>query len=145
MSRCWSLRLDFWLRSSRRCSPGTSSARCGDCRKESAKYADLSNRAYESFNRRYWYEAGGYLYDVVDSDGGDDASLRPNQLFSFSLSYPVLEPTHWKAVLDIVQQRLLTPYGLRSLAPGSPNYKPQYYGDLPSRDGWLRANAGHLC
>src|SRR5204863_4826173 len=65
---------------------------------------------------------------------GLDASLRPNQLFSFSLSYPVLDPTRWKPVLDVVQRRLLTPYGLRSLAPGHPDYKPQYYGDLRARD-----------
>ncbi|HEY2380003.1 MAG TPA: amylo-alpha-1,6-glucosidase [Terriglobia bacterium] len=105
--------------------------------KEAAKYSDLSKRAYDSFNSRFWYDTGGYLFDVVDSEGAEganDPALRPNQLFSFSLSYPVLEPTRWKGVLDTVQQRLLTPYGLRSLAPGSQNYKPQYYGDLRSRD-----------
>jgi glycogen debranching enzyme len=55
-------------------------------------------------------------------------------VFSFSLSHPVLDPTRWKPVLDVVQEHLLTPYGLRSLAPGSPDYKPQYYGDLRARD-----------
>ena len=113
---------------------------------EAAKYANLAQRAYESFNQRFWYDTGGYLYDVIDGEGGPDSSLRPNQLFSFSLSYPILEPTRWKQILDVVQQHLLTPYGLRSLAPGSPNYKSQYYGDLRSRDaayhqgtvwGWL--------
>ena len=113
---------------------------------EARKYGELASRVYESFNKRFWYEAGGYLYDVIDGESGDDASLRPNQLLAFSLSYPVLEPTRWKDVLDVVQQHLLTPYGLRSLAPGQPNYKPQYYGDLRSRDaayhqgtvwGWL--------
>jgi predicted glycogen debranching enzyme len=101
---------------------------------EARKYGELAERAYDSFNNRFWHEAGGYLYDVIDGEGGDDASLRPNQLFAFSLSYPVLEPTRWKQVLDVVQQYLLTPYGLRTLAPGSPNYKPQYYGDLRARD-----------
>jgi glycogen debranching enzyme len=83
---------------------------------------------------------------VIDGEGGADPSLRPNQLFSFSLSYPVLEPTRWKRVLDIAQQHLYTPYGLRSLVPGHQNYKSQYYGDLRARDaayhqgtvwGWL--------
>src|SRR5262249_52811897 len=101
---------------------------------EAARYTDLATRAYESFNKRFWYEAGGYLFDVVDGEAGDDSSLRPNQLFAFSLPNPVLEPTRWKQVLDIVQQRLVTPHGLRSLAPGYPEYKPQYYGDLRSRD-----------
>ncbi|HLH30069.1 MAG TPA: amylo-alpha-1,6-glucosidase, partial [Terriglobia bacterium] len=102
---------------------------------EAAKYDELAARAYESFNKKFWYEEGGYLYDVVDAEGGgSDASLRPNQIFSFSLSYPVLEPTRWKAILDVVQKSLLTPYGLRSLAPGHRNYKSQYYGDLRARD-----------
>jgi predicted glycogen debranching enzyme len=98
------------------------------------KYQDLAARTYESFNRRFWYEEGGYLYDVIDGETGDDAALRPNQLFSFSLSYPVLEPVRWKSVLDVVERHLLTPHGLRSLAPNHPDYKPQYYGDLRSRD-----------
>src|SRR5207244_4500541 len=101
---------------------------------EAAKYADLAARAYDSFNARFWYEAGGYLYDVIDGETGLDTALRPNQLFAFSLTHPILEPTRWKQVLDVVQQYLLTPYGLRSLAPNHPDYKPQYYGDLRSRD-----------
>jgi predicted glycogen debranching enzyme len=110
------------------------------------KYTDLAARVYESFNKRFWYNDGEYLYDVIDGENGNDTALRPNQLFAFSLSYPVLEPTRWKQVLDVTQKHLLTPYGLRSLAPGLPNYKPQYYGDLRSRDaayhqgtvwGWL--------
>jgi glycogen debranching enzyme len=71
---------------------------------------------------------------VVDGEAGDDMSLRPNQLFSFSLSYPVLNPTRWKPVLDVVQHQLLTPVGLRTLASWHPDYKQQYYGDLRSRD-----------
>ncbi|HSU88027.1 MAG TPA: amylo-alpha-1,6-glucosidase [Terriglobia bacterium] len=101
---------------------------------EAAKYADLAARAYESFNRRFWFDAGGYLYDLVDSASGNDSSLRPNQLFAFSLTHPILDPLRWKQVLDVVQKFLLTPYGLRSLAPGHPDYKAQYYGDLRARD-----------
>jgi len=101
---------------------------------DATRYRELATRAYDSFNKRFWFEEGGYLYDVIDGPAGDDAALRPNQLFAFSLSYPVLEPTRWKPVLDIVHERLLTPYGLRSLGPGHPDYKPQYYGDLRARD-----------
>jgi predicted glycogen debranching enzyme len=104
----------------------------GDAR--AAKYSDLAKRAYDSFNNRFWYDAGSYLYDVIDGESGADPSLRPNQLFAFSLTHPVLEPLRWKQVLDVVQQHLLTPYGLRSLAPGHADYKTQYYGDLRSRD-----------
>jgi predicted glycogen debranching enzyme len=101
---------------------------------QAAEYADLATRAYESFNKRFWFNAGGYLYDLVDGEAGNDSSLRPNQLFAFSLTHPILDPMRWKPVLDVVQKFLLTPYGLRSLGPGHPDYKPQYYGDLRARD-----------
>ncbi len=97
--------------------------------------AGHADRARESFNRRFWYTAGGYLYDVVDQEGGgDDASCRPNQVLAISLTHPVLDRERWRPVLEVVRQRLLTPVGLRSLAPGSPDYKAKYYGDLRSRD-----------
>jgi predicted glycogen debranching enzyme len=101
---------------------------------DARKYSELATRAYHSFNKRFWFEPGGYLYDVIDGEGGDDPSLRPNQLLAISLTHPVLEPPRWKQVLDVVQQYLLTPDGLRSLAPGHANYKAQYYGDLRARD-----------
>jgi predicted glycogen debranching enzyme len=94
-----------------------------------------AERARESFNRRFWYEEGGYLYDVIDAEsGGNDPSLRPNQLLAFSLEYPILDESRWNQVLDIVSRKLLTPVGLRSLSPDFPDYKALYYGDLRSRD-----------
>jgi predicted glycogen debranching enzyme len=96
--------------------------------------AEHAERARRSFNQRFWYAKGGFLYDVVDSEKGDDPSCRPNQVFAISLSHPVLDEARWASVLSVVQQRLLTPMGLRSLAPGEPDYKPTYYGDLRSRD-----------
>ncbi len=100
-----------------------------------APLAEHAERARRSFNARFWNAAAGYLYDVVDSWGvGDDASCRPNQLLAFSLPHPILEREHWKPVLDVVTDRLLTPVGLRSLAPGSPDFKARYDGDLRARD-----------
>ncbi|HWT72245.1 MAG TPA: amylo-alpha-1,6-glucosidase [Oxalicibacterium sp.] len=106
-----------------------------------------AERARRSFNQRFWYAEGGYLYDVVDGEhGGDDAACRPNQLFAISLEHPVLDRKHWQPVLDVVQKKLLTPVGLRSLSPDHPDYKQVYAGDLPTRDaayhqgtvwGWL--------
>lgn len=87
-----------------------------------------------SFNERFWYGDGGYLYDVIDGEHGVDAACRPNQLFAVALPHPVLERLRWEPVLDVVQKFLLTPVGLRSLAPGHPSYKPRYYGDLRARD-----------
>jgi predicted glycogen debranching enzyme len=96
--------------------------------------AEQAERVRRSFNRRFWYADGGYLYDVVDGENGDDSACRPNQVFAISLPHAVLERDRWPSVLEVVRQRLLTPVGLRSLAPGHPDYKPQYYGDLRARD-----------
>jgi predicted glycogen debranching enzyme len=91
-------------------------------------------RARTSFNERFWCAEGGYLYDVIDGATGNDSACRPNQIFSFSLEHPVLDESRWPRVLDVVRERLLTPVGLRSLAPGHPDYKPKYFGDLRARD-----------
>ena len=100
--------------------------------------AGAAERARQSFNERFWYADGGYLYDVVDGQHGDDAACRPNQVFSIALDFPVLDQSRWQPVLDVVRARLLTPFGLRSLAPGHPDYKSKYYGDLRSRDAAYR-------
>jgi predicted glycogen debranching enzyme len=115
-----------------------------------AEYRVLAGRTERSFNERFWYDRGGYLYDVVDTEeggpGSADASCRPNQLFSVALPHPVLARHRWASVVQTAADRLLTPVGLRSLAPGDPNYKSRYFGDLRARDaayhqgtvwGWL--------
>jgi predicted glycogen debranching enzyme len=96
--------------------------------------AELADRARASFNARFWYEPGGYLYDVVDGEAGDDAACRPNQLLAISLDHPVLDEERWAPVVETVRRDLLTPVGLRSLAPGHPDYKRSYHGDLRTRD-----------
>ncbi len=93
-----------------------------------------ADRARRAFNERFWYAAGGHLYDVVDGEDGDDPSCRPNQVLAIALRHPVLEPRRWPAVLQVVTDRLLTPKGLRSLAPTHPDYQPRYDGDRRSRD-----------
>lgn len=107
---------------------------------------EIADKVHRSFNARFWSEEHGHLFDVVDGERGNDASLRPNQVFAISLPHPVLEPTRWQPVLDAVQRFLLTPVGLRSLAPQEPDYQPRYWGDLRARDaayhqgtvwGWL--------
>jgi predicted glycogen debranching enzyme len=101
---------------------------------ENLDLADHARRARESFNRRFWYEDGGYLYDVIDGEQGADASCRPNQVFAISLPHPVLDRERWEPVMKVVHDRLLTPVGLRSLAPGASDYQARYYGDLRARD-----------
>ncbi|HET8570250.1 MAG TPA: amylo-alpha-1,6-glucosidase [Candidatus Limnocylindria bacterium] len=95
---------------------------------------DLCGHVRASFNDRFWCEEKGHLYDVVDGPEGDDARCRPNQLLALSLPNPVLDRARWRPVLDVVRRKLLTPYGLRTLAPGEPDYAPRYDGDLRARD-----------
>jgi predicted glycogen debranching enzyme len=97
-------------------------------------YAAMADQVLASFNARFWNERSGALFDVVDGESGNDGAIRPNQLFAISLPYAVLDPQHWKAVVDVVYDQLLTPYGLRSLARSHPDYQPRYFGDLRARD-----------
>jgi len=72
---------------------------------------------------------------VVDAEGGgNDSACRPNQVLAISLDYPVLDESRWAPVMNVVEKKLLTPVGLRSLSPDHPDYKSKYYGDLRSRD-----------
>jgi predicted glycogen debranching enzyme len=98
------------------------------------RYRELANRAQASFNSRFWYEAGGYLYDIVDGETGDDSSFRPNQILAVSLRHAALDASRWARVLDQVRARLATPVGLRSLASDHPDYRSKYFGDLRARD-----------
>ncbi|HLH30652.1 MAG TPA: amylo-alpha-1,6-glucosidase, partial [Terriglobia bacterium] len=98
------------------------------------KFGAMADQVRNSFNARFWNERSGALFDVVDGETGDDDAIRPNQLFAISLPYPVLDPQHWRAVVDVVHDQLLTPYGLRSLAPGHTGYESRYFGDVRARD-----------
>jgi predicted glycogen debranching enzyme len=101
---------------------------------EAQDIAAHAAKAKASFNRRFWFDHGGYLYDVVDGEKGDDPSFRPNQIFALSLDHPVLDSTRWAVIITAVETRLLTPMGLRSLAPGESDFRPTYSGDLRARD-----------
>jgi predicted glycogen debranching enzyme len=116
---------------------------------DAATAAELDRHAEkcrQSFNLRFWNEVTGCLYDVVDGETDNDPSIRPNQLFAIALPHPVLDPGRWPSVLQVTVDKLLTPLGLRSLAPGEPQYIAKYDGDLRARDaayhqgtvwGWL--------
>ncbi len=101
---------------------------------EARPLKENAERVYASFNRRFWNAERNYLFDVIDGEGGDDPACRPNQVFAISLRHPVLDESRWPAIMDVVEKQLVTPVGLRSLAPGHPDYKTHYFGDLRSRD-----------
>jgi predicted glycogen debranching enzyme len=101
---------------------------------EGAKYADRAAKTRESFNRRFWNPDRGFLFDVIDGPDGDSNLCRPNQVLAISLENPVLARERWEPVMKVVEERLLTPVGLRSLAAGEPDFKARYFGDLRARD-----------
>lgn len=103
------------------------------------RWSELYERGLVSFRSRFWNEAGGCLFDVVDADhqkGKIDATFRPNQIFAVGgLPFPILEGEQARRVVDAVEARLWTPMGLRSLALGEPGYAPRYEGGVRERDG----------
>ncbi len=103
------------------------------------RWGEPCERGLASFERRFWNEEAGCLFDVVDVDhvrGAVDASVRPNQVLAVGgLPHPVLIGARARRVVDLVEARLLTPIGLRSLAPGEIAYASHYEGGVRERDG----------
>ncbi len=105
---------------------------------DATSYSQLRSRVQQHFAERFWYDEGGYLYDVVDSDGvsgRNDSSLRPNQLLAASLTSDLLSESQIARILKVVTGHLLTPAGLRSLSPQDPHYHSHFEGDQKQRDG----------
>jgi predicted glycogen debranching enzyme len=103
------------------------------------EYCTFYRHALASFQLRFWNERRGCLYDVVDVDheaGRNDPAIRPNQILAVGgLPHQVLIEPYAGRVVETVERELLTPLGLRSLAPGEPGYVPHYGGGVPERDG----------
>jgi len=118
--------------------------------KSAASYERQSSTAKTSF-QKFWNAERNCCFDVIDvpgaeKNGGKDAALRPNQILAVSLPVSPLRTEQQKSVVDTCAQQLLTSNGLRSLAPGEPNYQGHYGGDQRARDaayhqgtvwGWL--------
>ncbi|HEV2014514.1 MAG TPA: amylo-alpha-1,6-glucosidase [Candidatus Dormibacteraeota bacterium] len=107
---------------------------CERAMRPAGRYRELATQVHESAQERFWYQDGGYCYDVVDAPEGDDPSLRPNQVIALGLVYPLVEGEHARRTLDVVTTKLLTPYGLRTLSPDDPRYQSLYRGDQRARD-----------
>src|SRR5882672_1244328 len=96
-------------------------------------------RGLKSFQEKFWNEQRGCLFDVIDVNhraGEVDAAFRPNQIFAVGgLPFQLLEGERAERIVSLVEERLWTPMGLRSLAPDEPDYKPHYEGGVMQRDG----------
>ncbi|HJW23245.1 MAG TPA: amylo-alpha-1,6-glucosidase, partial [Candidatus Limnocylindrales bacterium] len=101
---------------------------------EAARWSDLADRARASFAERFWRPELGYLADVVDGPDGDAVQLRPNQLLAMSQAHPIFDGEPARRALAACRDALLTPVGLRSLAPSDPGYRPTFQGDRRHRD-----------
>jgi predicted glycogen debranching enzyme len=98
------------------------------------RYRSMATVASWSFNRLFWNEKQGCLYDVTNG-APPDPSIRPNQIFAVSLPHVMLTEERAKAVVEKVREHLLTPYGLRSLMPSDAQYRGRYTGGPVDRDG----------
>lgn len=97
------------------------------------EWEDMPAKVKESFVKVFWSTEKGYLADFVNG-GGQNVFVRPNQVFACSLEYSPLTDEMKRGVLDVVKSELLTPKGLRTLAPKNPLYVGTYEGDQPTRD-----------
>lgn len=95
------------------------------------KYKKMAQKCKESFNAKFYNKRRKCLYDVLG-----DSKIRPNQLFSLSLTYNVLDPKSEmaKEMFNTVTKKLLNNYGLKTLAKGEENYIEVYEGDSFKRD-----------
>ena len=95
------------------------------------KYGDLAKKTKISFVDKFYNTRRKCLYDVLG-----DSKIRPNQLFALSLTYPIIDPKSEQAknIIQTVEKKLLTPYGIQTLAKGEPGYVKIYEGDPKTRD-----------
>ena len=100
-------------------------------RLKTKKYKELAENCKRSFQEKFYNKRKKCLYDVLG-----DSKIRPNQLFSLSLTYPVIEPNSEMAmnIMNVVEKKLLNNYGLKTLAKGETNYVEIYQGDGYQRD-----------
>ena len=112
--------------------------------KNCERYANLATQAGKAFQA--FVKACGGLYDVLDGPQGNDATVRPNQIFAVSLHYCPLNSAQQKCIVDECARELYTAHGLRSLSPNHKDYRPHYTGGVGARDsayhqgtvwGWL--------
>ena len=95
--------------------------------------ADRAARIRDAFER-FWLPDHGYLADVVDGPHGLDGSLRPNQLIATGCAHPPVVGERAESILETCERELLTPVGLRTLAPEDTRYQPRYEGTQAERD-----------
>lgn len=104
---------------------------------DASLYREWASRFKANF-KQHFLNYSGYLNDLLVPNDWKNDAIRPNQVYALSLPFPLLTKQEGKKVMEIVRQHLFTPYGLRTLSPGHPDYRGTYEGDA-----WSRDNAYH--
>jgi predicted glycogen debranching enzyme len=100
---------------------------------DAARYRQMADQVRSVFDATFWNEEQGYFNDLI-GESGPDVSLRPNQVLALSLPTDLVPVEHARRAMAVVEEKLLTPYGLRSLGPDDPRYIGIYTGDRVTRD-----------
>jgi predicted glycogen debranching enzyme len=104
-------------------------------KKDAEQLNESADYVKQEFNKKYWYDDGGYLYDNIDEKGNAISELRPNQLFALSLPFALIDDKKKaKSILKIIEEQLYTPVGLRTLPQSDVHYIHHYGGDQWHRD-----------
>jgi predicted glycogen debranching enzyme len=107
--------------------------------RRSPRWRELFDKGRTAFESKFWNGSSGFLYDVVDANhqaGSVDSALRPNQILALGgLPLVLVDEARARRALSIIEARLWTPIGLRSLASDEPGYAGRYAGGVASRDG----------
>lgn len=100
---------------------------------QAQRYAQQAKQVKASL-QKFWNPTLGYFYDRIEPDDQPDPMIRPNAVLALSLYHCGFPAYQAHSVLKVARDRLLTPYGLRSLDPFDPAYKGRYGGDQLTRD-----------
>lgn len=101
---------------------------------ESFDYPGLPDKVRQNFEKKFWYDKGGYWYDVIKGQE-KDKSFRPNQIIAMGLTFSPAPPDKSRLALSRVWQELYASYGMRSLSCNHPDYHGVYSGHRLNRDG----------
>ena len=100
---------------------------------QARRYTQQAEQVKRSL-QKFWNPKTCYLYDTIEPDDRRNSQIRPNAVLALSLCHCGFSAEQGYQILEQASKSLLTPYGLRSLAPSDPEYIGKYIGDSVTRD-----------
>ncbi len=89
------------------------------------KYQFIGDTLLANFKNQF-VRSNGALNDVIvpnDAGYATDSTLRPNQIYIVSLPFSLLDQEAEKRVVEVVQEHLLTGFGLAHTFTGTPGFQ----------------------